>query len=501
MTVCAEVMGAGVLSRHATATLGWVLGLACAVGFGAVSLYSGLLLARVACDLAPGAESFADAAAATVGPALRGVHARRDPAHVGAPAAVLPDGVRTRSATSPCRRRRRRRSATGSGWAPRRSRSSCRSSSFAPCAVVRGGGVDARDRRRARPRRRRPPRRRRAADAARRQRERRRRRCALAAVGRRRRRRRRGGRRTARFGSVRRRRRSSSVPGALIYLEIIREMRDRSHFRRTLYLATAAMVLVYVGVVAVGYATLGRAAPLSGGDAAGHADGGGASSPSTPSRTWSPRSPSTARTASSRRRPPTRRRPPPPPAGSRSPRSSPPASSSRRRSPSSRRSSRSSARSPARRSSAAIPPSSTCAARRGARPRRARRPRRVRRLLAVCLPLFTVLGTADAVREIASGWGEDPAGPFACAANRTASFGGLPTALSVSGVSSGYFYPFVRLTCAYHEHEHLAPPSFPRPSPPPTPPPPPHSPPLDPRGRLRRRRQPTMSTLRVILRW
>ena len=33
--------------------------------------------------------------------------------------------------------------------------------------------------------------------------------------------------------------------------------------------------------------------------------------------------------------------------------------------------------------------------------------------------------TADAVREIASGWGEDPAGPFACAANRTASFGGL----------------------------------------------------------------------------
>ena len=45
--------------------------------------------------------------------------------------------------------------------------------------------------------------------------------------------------------------------------------------------------------------------------------------------------------------------------------------------------------------------------------------------LAVCLPLFTVLGTADAVREIASGWGEDPAGPFACAANRTASFGGL----------------------------------------------------------------------------
>ena len=45
--------------------------------------------------------------------------------------------------------------------------------------------------------------------------------------------------------------------------------------------------------------------------------------------------------------------------------------------------------------------------------------------LAVCLPLFTVLGTADAVREIASGWGEDPAGPFACAANRTASLGGL----------------------------------------------------------------------------
>ena len=45
--------------------------------------------------------------------------------------------------------------------------------------------------------------------------------------------------------------------------------------------------------------------------------------------------------------------------------------------------------------------------------------------LAVCLPLFTVLGTADAVREIANGWGEDPAGPFACAANRTASFGGL----------------------------------------------------------------------------
>ena len=45
--------------------------------------------------------------------------------------------------------------------------------------------------------------------------------------------------------------------------------------------------------------------------------------------------------------------------------------------------------------------------------------------LAVCLPRFTVLGTADAVREIASGWGEDPAGPFACAANRTASFGGL----------------------------------------------------------------------------
>ena len=49
--------------------------------------------------------------------------------------------------------------------------------------------------------------------------------------------------------------------GQSVYLEIIREMRDRSHFRRTLYLATAAMVLVYVAVVAVGYATLGRAAP------------------------------------------------------------------------------------------------------------------------------------------------------------------------------------------------------------------------------------------------
>ena len=58
--------------------------------------------------------------------------------------------------------------------------------------------------------------------------------------------------------------------GQSVYLEIIREMRDRSHFRRTLYLATAAMVVVYVGVVAVGYAP--SAAPRRlppGGDAAG----------------------------------------------------------------------------------------------------------------------------------------------------------------------------------------------------------------------------------------
>ena len=439
MTVCAEVMGAGVLSlAHATATLGWVLGLACAVGFGAVSLYSGLLLARVACDLAPGAESFADAAAATVGPRFaaftRGAilltwalqlpyfltgcaHALGDVAFAGTADAPSPlcywqwVGAASLALVLPLQLR----SLHALSYAAAASTLAivvalvlvavALLAAAAPptphAADASGGGGDA-----------------------------------LwpqwggggGGGG--------GGAAEAADGALRIGSAAASFifayQGQSVYLEIIREMRDRSHFRRTLYLATAAMVLVYVAVVAVGYATLGRAAPAF----------LPAAMPPGPLRTAAGlllafhTAVSYLVTAQPLHRAYHRLLAP-----------------STADAPSAAAAARWLALSAAQLAAGFVvatalpffaPFQSLLGALTGAPilfgypalfylRGAARRGVRVALgdrgacavFLAVCLPLFTVLGTADAVREIASGWGEDPAGPFACAANRTASFGGL----------------------------------------------------------------------------
>ncbi len=67
--ICAEVMGAGVLSLpHAAAVLGWIPALATVVFFAASSAYAGLLLTRAKLEGYPHAESFAELATCAVGP-------------------------------------------------------------------------------------------------------------------------------------------------------------------------------------------------------------------------------------------------------------------------------------------------------------------------------------------------------------------------------------------------------------------------------------------------
>ena len=69
MTLTGEIMGTGVLSLpYATAQLGWVLGLGSCVLFGVASTYSGVLLSRMVNDFYADAHSYADLSAAIVGP-------------------------------------------------------------------------------------------------------------------------------------------------------------------------------------------------------------------------------------------------------------------------------------------------------------------------------------------------------------------------------------------------------------------------------------------------
>lgn len=69
MTLCGEIMGTGVLSLpYATAQLGWVVGLGSCLLFGLASTYSGVLLARMVNDFYADAHSYADLSAAIIGP-------------------------------------------------------------------------------------------------------------------------------------------------------------------------------------------------------------------------------------------------------------------------------------------------------------------------------------------------------------------------------------------------------------------------------------------------
>ena len=69
--VCAEVMGAGVLSLpHACSILGWVGGLSVVCTFGALSAYTGVILIRIKVEYFPEAESYGDLADAMFGPAF-----------------------------------------------------------------------------------------------------------------------------------------------------------------------------------------------------------------------------------------------------------------------------------------------------------------------------------------------------------------------------------------------------------------------------------------------
>ena len=69
MIMVGEIMGTGILGLpFACSRLGWILGLAASVLFGLTAIYSGVLLARVRNDFFPEATSYADLAHLMVGP-------------------------------------------------------------------------------------------------------------------------------------------------------------------------------------------------------------------------------------------------------------------------------------------------------------------------------------------------------------------------------------------------------------------------------------------------